>query len=141
MGQPPAFAFRRVHQVFAVPVCHSVGAQAGEVCQRGSVCVPGRSPVCRGGRRTGNHVFGPEAAQSEGQEEEDDDTQQSFSAGAVTFDRLRGLYQEIEKRYLKGNIQNSETEKDAYEEVYAVQFQMFADGRIKSKKKRISIWG
>lgn len=79
--------------------------------------------------------FGPEAAQSEGQEEEDDDTLQSFSAGAVTFDRLRGLYQEIEKRYLKGNIQNSETEKDAYEEVYAVQFQMFADGRIKSKKE------
>lgn len=77
----------------------------------------------------------PEAVPPEEKEEGDDHALQSFSAGAVSFERLRSLYREIEKRYLKGNIQNTAAKSDAYEEVYAIHFQMFADGKIKSKKE------
>ncbi len=47
---------------------------------------------------------------------------------------LHDLYKEIEKKYIKGNIKNTEDEKDIYEEVYGVGFQLFADETTRNKR-------
>ena len=57
------------------------------------------------------------------------------AADAVSISRLHDLYIEIEKRYIKGNIKNSGNERDAYEEVYGISFQLFADEAAKNKKE------
>lgn len=58
---------------------------------------------------------------------------QTFSASAVSMKKLRDLYKEIEKRYIKGNIENTEDENDAYEKVYGISFLLFADEATKNK--------
>lgn len=60
---------------------------------------------------------------------------QAFSANAISMKELSNLYKEIEKEYIKGNIENTEDEKDAYGEVYGVSFQLFADEETKNKRE------
>lgn len=62
-------------------------------------------------------------------------------ADAVSLSLLHDLYKEIEKRYIKGNIKNNGNEKDAYEEVYGISFQLFADEAEKSKKEEDNYLG
>lgn len=66
---------------------------------------------------------------------------QALADGAVSLSRLHDLYKEIEKRYIKGNIENNGNERDAYEEVYGVSFQLFADEAEKSKKEEDNYLG
>ncbi len=60
---------------------------------------------------------------------------QTISANAVSVAELRNLYQEVENKYIKGNIENSEKKTDAYEEIYGVSFQLFVDEETKNKRE------
>jgi len=57
---------------------------------------------------------------------------QDFSATAISIERLHALYKDVEERYVKGNIENTE---DTYEEVYGISFQLFADENTKNKRE------
>lgn len=59
---------------------------------------------------------------------------QRFSASAVSLKKLHDLYEEVEKEYIKGNIQITE-DKEAYKEIYGISFQLFADETTKEKKE------
>lgn len=58
-----------------------------------------------------------------------------FSDEIVSLGKLRSLYDEIEKRYMKGNIENNANTNDAYEEVYGIGFQLFTDEETKNGKE------
>lgn len=60
---------------------------------------------------------------------------QTFSTSAISLNKLHDLYEEVEKNYIKGNIQNAEDDKDAYEEIYGISFQLFTDETTKEKKE------
>ncbi|MBD5531278.1 MAG: hypothetical protein HDQ98_03620 [Lachnospiraceae bacterium] len=64
-----------------------------------------------------------------------DEEIQTFAASAVTLTQLQKLYKEIEKSYIKGNIENDDQEEDAYEEVYGISFQLFKDEATKNKRE------
>lgn len=65
----------------------------------------------------------------------EDEEVQTFAATAVTLKKLQELYREIEESYIKGNIENTYEETDAYEEVYGISFQLFADEATKNRKE------
>lgn len=58
-----------------------------------------------------------------------------FSDEIVSLGKLHSLYEKMEKRYMKGNIQNIGNTNDAYEEVYGIGFQLFADEETKNKEE------
>lgn len=57
---------------------------------------------------------------------------QEFSETAISIELLHKLYKAVEVMYIKGNIENTE---NAYEEVYGISFQLFADEKTKNKKE------
>ena len=82
--------------------------------------------------------FDTEDPAADGEREEDGKTMQTFSAGAVSLTKLHNLYQELEKRYIKGNLAGGE---ENCEEVYGISFQLFADGAVKDKKEEDNYLG
>lgn len=69
------------------------------------------------------------------QNADEEEKLQIFSASAISLRKLHDLYEEVEKKYIKGNIQNTEDDKDAYEEIYGISFQLFTDETTKEKKE------
>lgn len=69
------------------------------------------------------------------QNADEEEKLQAFSASAISLGKLRDLFEEVEKEYIKENIQNTEDDKDAYEEIYGISFQLFADETTKEKKE------
>lgn len=57
-----------------------------------------------------------------------------FSDEIVSLKKLPSLYERIEQKYIKGNIENTGTTNETYEEVYGISFQLFADEETKAKK-------
>ena len=64
-----------------------------------------------------------------------------FPDEIVSLGKLHRLYEKIEKRYMKGNIENTGNTNDAYEEVYGIGFQLFADEETKNKKEEDAYLG
>lgn len=60
-----------------------------------------------------------------------------FPDDIVSLEKLHSLYEKIEKRYMKGNIENTGNTNDAYEEVYGIGFQLFVDEETKNKKEDV----
>lgn len=60
---------------------------------------------------------------------------QRFDITAVTLKTLQELFKEIERRYIKDNIENTVDENDNYEEIYGISFQLFKDEETKYKRE------
>ncbi|WEG13349.1 AAA domain-containing protein [Pullulanibacillus sp. KACC 23026] len=69
------------------------------------------------------------------QKADEEEKLQAFSASAISLKKLRDLYEEVEEKYIKGNIRNKENDKNAYEEIYGISYQLFADETTKKKKE------
>ena len=73
------------------------------------------------------------------EERQDDGRIQKFSPDAVTEDTLCRLFQAIEREYVRNNIKTKaagvEGESGAYEEIYGLYFQLFADEQTRKNRE------
>lgn len=73
------------------------------------------------------------------EERQDDGRIQKFSPDAVTEDTLCRLFQAIEREYVRNNIKTKaagvEGENGAYEEIYGLYFQLFADEQTRKNRE------
>ncbi len=67
--------------------------------------------------------------------------EKTLPEGRFSLKSLRTLYEKIEETYIKGNIENTGSTNDAYEEIYGISFQLFADEEAKNKKEEDSYLG
>lgn len=84
---------------------------------------------------------GDESSKISENDKSEEEKMQTFVAEAVNLKKLQMLFKEIEKYYIKENIENSDSEIDAYEEVYGISFQLFKDQATKNRREEDNYLG